>query len=123
MNFSEKKIYHQIHPLKLATDIFASVASLYLFWFHYFWTAIIIHILLPVLGSFFVIKYANLEKLKNSTLGKYVKKYMTVKIEVLRLIGDIFTIFGAWNRQWQIIILGIAIVIAAWINGKILKSN
>lgn len=32
MTPQEKALYHQIHPLKLFTDISAEVISLYLFW-------------------------------------------------------------------------------------------
>lgn len=34
MTPQEKMLYHQIHPLKLATDISAEIVSLYLFWKH-----------------------------------------------------------------------------------------
>ncbi len=32
MTFQEKRLYHQIHPLKLATDIGATIRFLYLLW-------------------------------------------------------------------------------------------
>ena len=119
MTFAEKKLYHQIHPLKLATDISASVITLYLFWFHYFWLALLLHFLLPIIGTIFVINFSNLEKQKNSVLGKYIKKYMTGLIETLRLVGDIITIFGAWYHSWLIIVLGLLIIVIAWLNGKL----
>ncbi len=119
MTFSEKKLYHQIHPIKLATDISASISTLYLFWFHYFWIAIILHFLFPILGSFYIIKYIDLEKQKQSALGKYIKKYINGWIEVTRLVGDFTTIFGAWYHQWLIIALGLLIILAAWFNGKL----
>ena len=34
MTLKEKALYHQIHPLKLSTDILAAAVSLYLFWVH-----------------------------------------------------------------------------------------
>jgi hypothetical protein len=34
MNLKEKCLYHQIHPLKLFTDIGAAFGSLYLLWRH-----------------------------------------------------------------------------------------
>jgi hypothetical protein len=34
MTFQEKKLYHQIHPLKLATDIGATVPFPYFLWHH-----------------------------------------------------------------------------------------
>ncbi|HEV2339235.1 MAG TPA: hypothetical protein VGT05_00525 [Patescibacteria group bacterium] len=119
MTFSEKKLYHQIHPVKLATDIAASIVSLYLFWLHFFWIALTIHFLLPVLGSFFVITFTDLEKLKKSSLGKYVRKYMTGRMEVIRLTGDFITVFGAWYHQWLVIVFGLVMIVAAWLSGKL----
>lgn len=119
MTFSEKKLYHQIHPLKLFTDISASVITLYLFWYHYFLIALILHFLLPILGSFFVIKFIDLGKQKQSGLGKYIKKYMTGTMEMLRLTGDIITIFGAWYHNLLFIFLGLLIILLAWLNGKL----
>jgi len=121
MTFTEKKLYHQIHPLKLSTDISASIISLYLFWHHYFLIALILHFLIPIIGSFLIIKYINIEKQKKSALGKYIKKYMTGWMEALRLTGDIITIFGAWYHSFFVITLGIITVLFAWFRGKLIK--
>jgi len=121
MNFSEKVLYHQIHPLKLGTDILTSIFTLYLFWRHFFWIAFILHFLIPGIASFLLIRFANLEKQKDSRLGKYIRKYLTDPIDTIRLAGDIITIFGAWFHQWIIILLGFLIIIGAWTNGKIRK--
>jgi hypothetical protein len=34
MKLKEKNLFHQVHPIKLATDIGAAVISLYFFWKH-----------------------------------------------------------------------------------------
>jgi len=120
MTFAEKKLYHQIHPLKLGTDIFASVISLFLFWYHYFLPALMLHFLLPVLGSFLVITYSNLDKQKRSKLGRHIKKHMTSSMEMLRLSGDIITIFGAWYHNLFVIIAGLLIVLGGWMGYKLL---
>jgi hypothetical protein len=119
MTFSEKKLYHQIHPFKLFTDISASISTIYLFWLHYFFFGLILHFLLPVLGSIIVIKFADLENLKKSAFGKYVKKYMSGQMEALRLSGDIITIIGAWYHSLFVIALGLAVILFAWLRGKI----
>lgn len=119
MTFAEKRLYHQIHPLKLTADISATIISLFFFWQHYLLIGLIIHFLLPVLGSFFVIKFVPLEKQKKSAFGKYIKKYMTGQVEAVRLAGDVVTIFGAWYQQWLVIFAGIVIIFGAWFYGKI----
>ena|SRR5581483_10196192 len=119
MNFPEKRLYHQIHPIKLSIDIGTAIFTLYLFWLHYFLMALILHIFLPVIGSFLVISFFDLKKQKQSKFGRYIRKYMTGSVETIRLLGDIVTVFGAWYHNWIIIFLGIIIILAAWLNGKI----
>jgi len=43
MNLKEKILFHQVHPAKLATDILASIVSLYFFWQHDLVTALLTH--------------------------------------------------------------------------------
>lgn len=119
MTLSEKKLYHQIHPLKLFVDISTSIITLYLFWYHYFLIALTLHFLLPILGTFFVIRYTNLEKQKHSAFGKYIKKRMNGWVEGTRLLGDIITIFGAWYHLWILLAFGLTIILLAWFNGKL----
>lgn len=42
MNFEEKKLYHQIHPAKLGTDIGVTPISLYFLWVHALWPAVLV---------------------------------------------------------------------------------
>ena len=119
MTFKEKKLYHQVHPAKLATDISVSIITLYLFWEHKFFIALTLHLLPPIIGSLLIIKFCNLEKIKNSALGNYISRYMTPSYEAIRLLGDIVTILGAWYHLPWLMILGLLIVLVAWFNGKI----
>jgi hypothetical protein len=117
MTNKEKVLYHQIHPLKLATDISVSIVSLYLFWHHMLIAGLAVHLLPPVAGSLLVMKYADLETLKSSRLGRYVAIHMGALPQGVRLAGDIVTVFGAWYQSWLLIIIGLIIVLGAWMNG------
>src|SRR5882724_11725303 len=96
MTPKEKALYHQIHPLKLATDILASVVSLYFFWQHQIVIALALHFVPPLIASGLLIRYGALDTLRDSPFGRYVARHMTRVMEAVRLFGDIVTILGAW---------------------------
>src|SRR5215813_12757016 len=96
MNLQEKILYHQIHPLKLFTDWIAGIIALYPLWQHQLVPALVITLLPPPIASFLLIRFANLEKYKESTFGKYIRKYMTRQAEAIRLAGYIAMAVGAW---------------------------
>ena len=120
MTFEEKRLYHQVYPAKLATDILTSIITLYLFWLHAIVPALVLHFALPLIGSLTVIHYVNLESIKASPIGHYLHRYMTPAFEKLRLVGDIITIMGAWYRLPWLIVVGLMVILAAWLNGMIL---
>ncbi|MDV2888546.1 hypothetical protein RYX45_25630, partial [Alkalihalophilus pseudofirmus] len=75
---------HQIHPLKLLTDWITGVISLYLLWSHQIVTTLIVMFVPSILVSIIIIKYVNLEKLKKSSFGNYVQRFMTKGMEIVR---------------------------------------
>jgi hypothetical protein len=119
MNFADKAVYHQIHPLKLGTDILASLVSLYFFWEHKFFIGLILHLAPPIIASLAVIYGFDLEPQRQSALGQYVKRTMTHGIEAIRLIGDIIMVLGAWFHSIPLIGVGLAIVAAGWLSGVV----
>jgi len=48
IDFREKRLYHQIHPLKLATDIGVTPIFLFFLWRHQITPAIIVGFVPPV---------------------------------------------------------------------------
>ncbi|MDL1898873.1 hypothetical protein FBQ82_21740, partial [Anaerolineae bacterium CFX7] len=65
MTFKEKMLYHQIHPLKLLTDISIGVfVTPYLLWQHNIFWFLILFLLPSVIVTFLLIKFADLEKQK-----------------------------------------------------------
>jgi hypothetical protein len=117
MTLKEKALYNQIHPLKLSTDILAAVVSLYLFWVHQPLPALLLHFVPPLLASWLIIRYVDLEPLKESAFGRYVAANMTRTIEAVRLFGDLVMIFGAWRNDPKLLALGLVVVVGAWCNG------
>ncbi len=122
MSLQEKKLYHQIHPLKLATDIGATFPFLYLLWEHKLLSALVVGFVPPVLVSAAMIKWTpDLERIKRSGFGHYVQRYMTPAIEAIRLLTLVPIGYGAWAHQASYIVLGFVILITAWCNGLIWK--
>jgi hypothetical protein len=115
--FAEKKLYHQIHPLKLATDISTGLLTTFLAWQHNLILFVIFFLLPSVIASIAIIKFADLEKLRNSSLGKYIKKNMTSQIEAIRLFGQLVMWLAAYYHNIYLVILGFLIIVLAWLNG------
>src|SRR5699024_680838 len=87
VEFQEKKLYHQIHPLKLLTDWITGVISLYILWSHQIVTALIVMFVPSILVSIIIMKYVNLEKLKNFSFGNYINGFMTNDLVIDYYIG------------------------------------
>jgi hypothetical protein len=52
----------------------------------------------------------DLKRLKNSALGKYISKYMTPTIEVVRLLTLAPMALGAWNHNFWFIAVAYSFV-------------
>jgi hypothetical protein len=119
MTFREKQLYHQVHPLKLGTDITASVVSTYYFWVHAFWPALAWMFLPPIIVSTVMLLTMDFTWIKESAVGRYLSWEMTPAMEALRLSGTIPMAVGAWYHQPWAIALGVLIVLFGWLRGLI----
>ena len=119
MNLKEKYLYHQIHPLKLFTDIGAALGSLYPLWQHHLAFAFVVMLAPPLLVSFLLMRYADLEPYRQSAFGKYIARSMSHAMEAIRLTGMAIIALGAWHHSLWIILAGGAIVLFGWLRGKI----
>jgi len=122
MDFKDKKLYHQIHPLKLFVDWSTGAVSLIFLWMHQIGTALIIMFVPSIIVSLVIIKYMNLEKLKNSSFGKHIHIHMTTTMEMVRFLGFAVAIIGAWYHLISLIILGIIIILFGWLRGFLVKK-
>src|SRR5262245_28329861 len=119
MTFQEKSLYHQIHPVKLFTDWSTGLLALYPFWHHKLIVALLIAFLPSILASLIIVRFADLEKYKQSAFGKYVSQYMTRAFEAMRLIGYGIMAVGAWVHVVWAVLLGLLIILLAWLRGVI----
>ena len=119
MNLEEKVLFHQIHPLKLFTDWSTGIVALYLLWRHNLAFALIIALVPAPIVSFLLVRFADLEKYKESPFGKYIHKYMTRQAEVVRFAGYALMAVGAWYHVIWLILLGLIIILFGWFRGLI----
>jgi hypothetical protein len=117
MTPQEKALYHQIHPLKLFTDVAAEIISLYLFWKRKLFVGLIVEFLPPILASLSIMRWVNLVPYKQSAFGSYLQTYMTPAMVAMRVMGTIVTHIGAWYRRPYLIPLGLGLVIFGWLRG------
>lgn len=117
MTLQEKTLYHQIHPLKLFTDFSAGIVALYPLWQNNLLTGLLIMFIPPILVSFMLIRFVNLEKYKQSSFGKYVHQYMSRSDEMIRFAGYALMALGAWFHALWLIPFGLLVVVLAWLRG------
>jgi hypothetical protein len=94
-------LIHQVHPVKLAFDISASLASNALLWGHRLGAGLASRYLLPVVGSALVLEH------------------MPPAATALRLGGDTLMAVGAWRRKPSWLLAGAVIVAAGWPHGAV----
>jgi len=119
MTGKEKYLYHQIHPLKLLTDLGAGFGSLYPLWQHHLLVALAVMLVPPPVASLLVMRYARLEPYKQSALGRYIARSMSPGMEAVRLAGMAVMALGAWYHSVGIILGGLWLILFAWLRGKI----
>jgi hypothetical protein len=120
LTLKEKTLYHQIHPAKLLTDWIAGIAALYPLWQHQLLAALLIVLVPPLIASVLLMRFANLEKYKQSPFGRYVRRYMTHAVEAVRLSGYIAMALGAWYHVLWLIPVELLVVVVAWLRGMVL---
>jgi hypothetical protein len=117
MDLQERILYHQIHPLKLATDLISGALALYFAWQQQLGAATVAALAPSVLVTFYLTQFVDLSPQKNSTPGAYVAKYMTDKIQQARLFGYGLMFLGAWERNWIGIAAGLGLIAFGWGRG------
>jgi hypothetical protein len=72
----------------------------------------------PMVASALTLNRVNeLERLKASSFGRYVRTEMTPRMQAVRLMGDAITVLGAWRRSGRLVCLGALVVVAGWTLG------
>jgi hypothetical protein len=123
MTSKEKLLYHQIHPLKIGVDVTTSLITTYFAWHHNVVWFLILFIIPSIIITILLIRYADIERLKDSAFGKYVGQHMTKAIEAIRFAGQIVMWSAAWFHLPLLIVVGFFIIIGGWLNGQFYKRR
>src|SRR5262249_3735117 len=119
MTLQEKVLYHQIHPLKLGTDVVSAVVSAYFLWVHNLPVALLVMFLPAFIASAILINVADFTGIRDSAVGRYLSWSMTHAMEALRLAGILPLSLGAWFHQPLLIALALAMILFGWLRGLI----
>jgi hypothetical protein len=120
MTGREKVLYHQIHPLKLATDGSAALISFPLLWHHRLRPALLVQSVPPVLISAALLRCADLERQRQSGLGRYVARNMSPAMQALRFAGNAVMGLGAWYHRPRVALAGGLLILFGWLRGLLL---
>jgi hypothetical protein len=113
----ERVLYHQLHPLKLATDLASAVGAIPLFWRHRLGFALVVSLVPPIAVSAALLRWGSFERQRDSAFGRYVARWMSPAAEAVRLFGFAECAVGAWFHAPIAIVAGAAVVLAAWLRG------
>jgi hypothetical protein len=119
MEAREKTLYHQIHPWKLVTDFGTAFVAAALLWQHRWLAAAVVGVVPSVLVSALLLRFATLERLKESPFGRYVARYMTRTMELARFAGVAIFWAGAWVHRPIVMAAGFLLILAVWARGKL----
>ncbi len=114
MELRDKAVYTQIHPIKPLTDWGGAAIGLVLLWNHEFFEGVIVAIVPSLVSSFFIIRYADLDRYGNSDFGKYFAAHSGRIVAWARIVSLIVMGYAAWQHLSRLIVLGAAIVLLAW---------
>jgi len=120
VTLEEKKIYSQIHPVKLLTDIATGFGAVYLLWLHYLVAAVCVAFIPSTVVSLYLIAKVDLERYKDSTFGTYLRRNVASKSsDWIRFAGFVVMLTGGWiNRLW-LAAVGFLIIVFVWGKGLI----
>jgi len=117
VNRRERLLYHQIHPIKLLTDVGTAGVAAVLLWQHHLVRALVVGFVPSVIASAVLVRWGDLEPYRDSRLGRYIRRFMTRGVELARLAGLIPLWGGAWVRRPAIMAVGVAWILGCWLRG------
>jgi hypothetical protein len=117
MTRAERFLYHQIHPVKLLTDVATSFASTWLLWEGRWAAAAVVAFVPSIVVTALVLWLADLERLARTPLGRYVAVVMTGRVTAVRSAGQIVMWVGAAAHVVWLIPLGFLVIVYAWLSG------
>jgi hypothetical protein len=119
MEFAERVLYHQIHPVKLLTDVGTAAVAAFLFWSHRAAWALVVGFVPSIAVTVALIRWADLEPYRASAFGRYLRRFMTQRVELARFAGLAPLWGGAWLRRPVVIAAGVVWILGCWLVGLV----
>jgi hypothetical protein len=119
MDFRERALYHQIHPVKLLTDGVTALGAAALLWQHRPAAAFLLGFVPSLVASTLLICCADLEPYRRSPFGRYLSRSMTRSMEAARFGGLTLFWAGAWLHRLLLIASGLLVIALVWLRGKL----
>ena len=119
----DRLLLHQVHPVKLAFDVTASTLSGVLLWRRRTGPGIAVRYVLPVIGSAVVLRWADVDRLRDRARGRYVLTNMPASAQIVRLAGDTVIAYGSWRRRPAVILVGLVVVVGGWSLGLLRRAR
>jgi len=117
MELRERVLYPQIHPIKLFTDVATATVSTVLFWHHALGASLVVGFVPSIAVSYVLVRWGNLDPYRNSSFGRYVRRFMTRRVEAARFGGLVPLWGGAWSHRLAIVGLGALWIVGCWLWG------
>jgi hypothetical protein len=122
MTLIEKNLYSQIHPVRLFTDWTTGLYAVYLLWYQDLVAAMITAFIPSLIVSLVIVRFVDLEKVKNAPFGRYFKRTYNRTIDLTRFGGFIIMCGGAWMQVAPAVAVGLAVIIGTWTYGLFTKK-
>ncbi len=117
MNLPEKNLYQQIHPARLLADWTTGLYACYLIWHQEIIPAVVVAFIPSLIVSLIIVRFVDLERIKNSPFGRYYKRTYTKTVDLIRFGGFVVMAGGSWDQSLPIVAAGLAIIIGTWTYG------
>ena len=115
LSLAERTLYHQVRPLKLATDIGTAAASLVLLWQHRLLVALLVMWVPSIVVTAWLLRSGDFRATRDAPIGDYLRRYMTRGMEGVRFLGLGLAAAGAWRHAGWLIPVGAAVTVWGWI--------
>jgi hypothetical protein len=106
-------LLHQVHPLKLFTDVACGLASAALMWRRRVRLALFVAHLPPAVSSALLMR-SDLSQLKATRRGRYVLAHMPPSAQALRLLGQAMMWRAAFRHRRPEVAAGALTILAGW---------
>jgi hypothetical protein len=123
MELRDRILYHQIHPLKLATDWGTAFGAAYLLWRHAPLPALLLGIIPSVVVSMVLVRWADLAPYRDSSFGRSLRHHMSPSVEGARLLGLVPFWGGAWQQRPVLMVSGVLWILGCWAWGLRPKAS